>query len=83
MNQNYKEKFDEIYFNSLEKTKISSEYIDNSQKIDLYKKLLTNNYNVPTEKLEEFIDLIHEQLELEYENAINDFINNINNKRKS
>lgn len=77
MIQNYKEKFNEIYFNSLEKTKISSEYIDNSKKIDLYKKILKNNYNVPNEKIEEFIDLIHEQLELEYENSINDFINNL------
>jgi len=78
MIQCHKEKFNEIYFETLEKTKNLSEYIDNSKKIDLYKKLLKNNYNVPTEKIEEFIDLIHEQLELEYENAINEFLNNIN-----
>jgi len=74
------EKFNEIYFESLENTKNSTEYKNNYEQIELYKKILKNNYNVPKDKIEEFIDLIHVQLELEYENAIKNIINYINNK---
>lgn len=73
----FSSKFTEIYFESLEKTKNSIEYQKNLKQIDLYKKILKNNYNVPEDKIEEFVDLIHEQLELEYENSIKNFINNL------
>ena len=69
---NFKEQLNEIYFESLEKTKKSKEYIANSMQINLYRKILKNNYNVPEEKIEEFFSLIQTQTELEYENAIQD-----------
>ena len=40
------EKFNEIYFDSLDKIKNSDEYKNNLKKIDLYKKILENNYHV-------------------------------------
>ena len=76
------EKFNDIYFATLEKTQNSTEYNTNYNKIDLYKKILKNNYNVPKDKIEEFVSLIHEQLELEYENAIKNFMNSINENTK-
>ena len=72
-------KFNEIYFESIEKTINSNDYKNKSLQIDLYKKVFKNKYKIPEEKIEEFIVLIQEQLELEYENAIESIINYINN----
>lgn len=71
------EKFNEIYFDSLDKIKNSDEYKDNSKKIDLYKKILENNYHVNLDTINEFVSLIQEQVELEYENAIKNTIDYI------
>ena len=76
------EKFNEIYFDTLEKVKETNEYINNTKKINLYKNILKNNYQVNSEFIEEFINLIEQKLELEYENGINNFVKYVNNRNK-
>ena len=78
----FAEKFNEIYFDALEKVKETNEYINNTKKINLYKNILKNNYQVNSEFIEEFIDLIEEKLELEYENGINNFVKYIDYRNK-
>ena len=77
------DKFNEIYFESLENLKNSDEYKKNLEKMDLYKKILKNNYKVNLDTINEFIEIIQEKIELEYENAIKDIINYIDSKNNS
>lgn len=79
----FEEKFNEIYFDSLERVKESKEYIENSKQIDLYKKILKNNYHVDSNTIEKFISLIQEKLELEYESGIKNTINYIDNNNNN
>ena len=72
--ESFGEKFNEIYFSSLEKIKENKEYNDIIEKIILYKNILKNNYHVNEETIEELVSLIQEKIELEYENAIKDTI---------
>ena len=69
-------------FDDLKKVKETNEYNNNTKKINLYKNILKNNYQVNSEFIEEFIDLIEEKLELEYENGINNFVKYIDYRNK-
>lgn len=75
------EKFNEIYFDSLEKVKESNEYKENSKNIELYKNILKNNYHVNIDTIEELISLVQEKLELEYESAIKNTVNYIDKNK--
>ena len=62
--------FNELYFSSLEELKQNKDYISANQKIELYKKILLNNYNVNIDIIEELISSVEDKVELEYENFI-------------
>lgn len=73
-------KFNEIYFSSLEKVQHSTEYIQAQNQIDFYTKLLKNNYKINPDIIESLISSIEEKIELEYESAIKNSVNYIDNK---
>ncbi len=66
--------FYKIYFEELKKVQKNSDYIKNNEKINLYKSILKNNYNVNTDFIEELISFVEEQIEVEYETAIKKWI---------
>lgn len=76
------EKFNEIYFASLDKQRETKEYKENAKKIELYKNILKNNYSVNPEIIEEFVSLIEEKVESEYETAIKNIVDYIDKNNK-
>ena len=79
--ESFGEKFNEIYFKSLENVKETPEYQDILKQIDLYRNILKNNYSVNIEIIEKLISLIEEKIELEYEKSITDTVNYIDNNK--
>lgn len=77
--KSFEGKFNEIYFSSLEKIQNSTEYKNTQNKIDFYIKVLKNNYKINSDLIENLISSIEEKIELEYESAIKNSVNYIDN----
>ena len=74
------DKFYELYFESLENIKKNTDYKNNLEKIELYKRILKNKHLVNQDFLELLISAVEEKVETEYEYAIKNLIDYIDNK---